>query len=63
MALSDFPADLRENYQIHEWRHASAVLRTDFSGEWDDILSVLGGFKLCKSHITIAGGGKSKVAG
>jgi hypothetical protein len=63
MALNDFPKAIRENYEIHEWRHASAVLSTDFRQEWKEILSVLGRFRLCKSHITVGGGGKSKVSG
>ncbi len=28
MALSDFPRFIRKNYDVHEWQHASAVLRT-----------------------------------
>ena len=63
MALNDFPKEMVENYEIHEWRHASAILRTDFRAEWDDILSVLRTFRLRKSHIAIGGGGKSKVSG
>jgi len=63
VALTDFPKVVRENYEIHEWRHASAVLRTDFREEWNDIVSVLSGFRLKKSHITVAGGAKSKVSG
>jgi hypothetical protein len=63
MALNDFPKEMVENYEIHEWRHASAILRTDFRAEWDDILSVLRNFRLRKSHIAIGGGGKSKVSG
>ncbi len=59
MALSDLPAALRKNYEIHEWRHASAVLRTDFPNEWQDIIAVLKGFRISKSHITV-GGGKSR---
>jgi hypothetical protein len=63
VALRDFPAFIRKNYSIHEWRHASAVLRTDFRNEWDDIVAVLTAFRLCKSHIAVGGGGKSKVSG
>jgi hypothetical protein len=63
MALTDFPQFIHENYEIHEWRHASAILRTDFREEWDDVLAVLSGFRLFKSHVTVGGGGKSKVAG
>lgn len=63
MAVTDFPKSIRNSYEIHEWRHASAVLRTDFTEEWNDIIAVLTGFRLNKSHITVGGGGKSKVSG
>lgn len=62
MALRDFPKFIRQNYAVHEWRHASAVLRTDFRAEWDDIIGVLTEFRVCKSHITIGGGGRSRVS-
>ncbi len=62
MALSDFPKFIRKNYDVHEWRHASAVLHTDFREEWDDIVAVLTKFRLQKSHITVGGGGRSKVS-
>jgi hypothetical protein len=63
VALSDFPRFIRKNYDVHEWRHASAVLRTDFRKEWDDIVAVLTSFRLSKTHIAVGGGGKSKVSG
>lgn len=63
MAISSLPPFIRKNYAVHEWRHATAVLRTDFRAEWDDIVDVLTNFRLLKSHITVGGGGKSKVSG
>ncbi len=63
VALSDFPQSIRNKYEIHEWRHASAVLRTDFRSEWEDIIAVLNSFRLRKTHIAVGGGGKSKVSG
>lgn len=62
MALKDFPELLAKHYAIHEWRHASAVLKTDFPSEWKDIVDVLTTFRIAKSHITVGGGGKSKVS-
>lgn len=62
MALRDFPSFLRKNYDIHEWHHASAVLRTDFREEWDDIVAVLTEFRVRKSHIVVGGGGRSQVS-
>lgn len=63
MALEDLPKFVRENYAVHEWRHASAVLAKDFAKEWDDLIAVLADFRLLKSHIAVGGGGKSKVSG
>lgn len=63
MSLLDFPAFIRENYEMHEWRHASAILAKDFPEERDDIVRVLTRFRLRKSAIAIGGGNKSDVAG
>lgn len=62
MSISDVPEFIRENYEIHEWRHATAVLLKDFPNEWADIMAVLNDFRLLKSHITVGGGNKSNVA-
>lgn len=50
-------------FEIYEWRHASAVLITDFPNEWNDIKDVLSRFKLLKSQIVVGGGSKSQMAG
>jgi hypothetical protein len=62
MALDSLPPSIREKYKIHEWKHASAILATDFPNEWQDIIDLLEQFKFCKSWITVGGGRKSKVA-
>ncbi|CUX83842.1 MAG: Restriction endonuclease BglII [Roseibaca calidilacus] len=58
--LPDF---VRQHYEVHEWRHASAILASDYPKEWRDILDVLGAFRLRKSWIATGGGSKSKVSG
>lgn len=63
MALSDIPQELHDNYEIHEWRHATAVLIKDFPQEFEDLLWVLRHFKLRHGAIAHGGGGKSDVAG
>jgi hypothetical protein len=63
MVLADLPTFVRENYEIHEWKHASAVLRKDFPGEWGDITSILSAFRLYRTDIMTPGGSKSPVAG
>ena len=56
------PEFVREKYEVHEWKHACAILKEDFPEEWNDILSVLKDFRLKKSWITNPGGRKLKVS-
>ena len=56
------PKVLRQNYEVHERKHACAILHEDFPDEWKDIVSLLGQFELRRSWITARGGRKSKVA-
>jgi len=51
-----------ENYEVHEWRHALAILRQDFPEEYGDICAVLAQFRLKKSQISVGGGRKSQVS-
>lgn len=62
MTLDLLPDFLRENYEVHEWKHACAILKDDFPDEWNDIIKVLTEFRLLRSHIDIPGGNKSRVA-
>lgn len=62
MALDLWPAAIREAYEMHEWRHASAVLRTDFPNEFNDIAEILGNFKLLRTQVAAAGANKSPIS-
>ena len=62
MSIDLLPEFIRENYEVHEWKHACAILHHDFPTEWDDILAVLSDFRLNRSWITNPGGRKSKVS-
>lgn len=57
------PLFIREHYECHEWRHASAILAGDFPDEWDDLIAVLTAFRLRREWIEVGGGSKSKVSG
>lgn len=46
------PQFILENYEVHEWKHACAILKYDFPNEWDNILEVLTNFRIKKSWIT-----------
>lgn len=58
-----FPAFIVEHYEVKEWRHASAILSSDYPEEWRDILKVLTGFRLLRREIAQPGGSKSLIAG
>jgi hypothetical protein len=62
MTINLFSDFIRNNYEIHEWKHATTILKGDFRTEWDDLIAVLTEFRLKKSWITIGGGSKSLVA-
>jgi len=62
MGIELLPKYILENYEVHEWKHACAILKNDFNEEWNDIIDLLMQFRLCKSWIVEPGGRKSKVA-
>ena len=62
MSTALLPEFIRTHYEVHEWKHACAILKQDFADEWDDIVSVLTEFRLLKSWITNPGGRKSRVS-
>ncbi len=43
--LSNF---ILKNYEVHEWKHAIAILANDFPNEFKDITGLLENFNLCK---------------
>ena len=62
MSIELLPPFIRKNYEVHEWKHACAILQNDFPAEWQDLVSLLEGFRFQKSWITVGGGRKSKVS-
>ena len=62
MGTELLPEFIREHYEIHEWKHACAILHSDFPNEWKDITEVLEAFRLKKSWLTVGGGRKSKIS-
>ena len=60
--MSDFPKFVEDNDEVHEWRHAVAILKTDFAKEFAEICDVLSRFRLRKSWIEVGGGRKSQVS-
>ena len=62
MGIKDLPKDIFDKYEIYEWKHACAILKTDFHIEWHDLIDMLRAFKLKKSWITKGGGNKTELA-
>lgn len=62
MSTDFLPHEIRDKYEIHEWKHACAVLKGDFPVEWKDIIEVLKAFKLKRSEILTPGGGLSLIS-
>lgn len=62
MSIGLIPEDVSARYELHEWRHACAILKHDFPDEWKDLIEVLREFRLLRSEIVAPGGGKSRVS-
>jgi len=62
MTLQDLSPFILQNYDVREWRHATAILAKDFPDEFKDIVELLTDFRLYASDIILGGGNKSKVA-
>ncbi len=62
MGTEVLPDFIQEHYELHEWKHACAILKTDFPNEWNDLIELLNAFRLKKSWISVGGGRKSQVS-
>jgi Restriction endonuclease BglII len=62
MGANLLPEFIRSHYEVHEWKHACAILKQDFPVEWSDVCDVLTQFRLKRSWISVGGGSKSKVS-
>jgi len=61
-ANHQFPKELWPKYEFYEWKHACAILKSDFPDEWKDLLEMLKEFRLLKSWIIKGGGNKTELA-
>jgi len=49
MGIELLPASIHDRYEIHEWKHACAILDSDFPAEWQELVALLEQFRLCRS--------------
>lgn len=61
MSVRRLPTFVQEHYEVHEWKHALAILQRDFPGEWAEMTGVLSGVRVRRSHVMAGGGGRSKI--
>jgi len=62
MGTEALPGFILEHYEVHEWKHACAILERDFPEEFQEIVDTLTDFRLRRSWINKGGGRKSEVA-
>lgn len=62
MSIDLLPEFVRTHYEVYEWKHACAILNSDFPQEWADVIDVLTNFRILKRYITKSGGNKSPVS-
>lgn len=55
------PEDIRELYEIHDFKHASAILANEFPEEFKEICEALRQFKLTIQNIEERGGSESQI--
>jgi hypothetical protein len=62
LKIEAIPELVRAGYEVHEWKHASAILQFAFPREWNDVMEVLASFRLHRRDVLLPGGGKSPIA-
>ena len=62
MGIELIPVAIRDNFEVHEWKHSCAILQSDFPKEWSDVMDMLHQFRLPRSWVMTPGGRKSRIA-
>ncbi|MDD3469994.1 MAG: BglII/BstYI family type II restriction endonuclease [Thermoguttaceae bacterium] len=62
MVIHDIPPDIREKFEVHEWKHAVAILKYDFPQEWNDLIDALRALWIPEDWVRQPGGRKSRIA-
>ena len=51
MSTENLPHEIIDRYEVHEYRHAIAILNIDFTVEYNEVIEMLNAFTLRKSAI------------
>lgn len=55
------PSDIAELYEVHDYKHAAAILAKEFPNEFEELCTALRKFRLSIEDITLAGGNESLI--
>jgi CRISPR-associated protein Csd2 len=55
------PEDIRTLYEVHDHRHAAAILSSEFPTEFAELCQALGSFRVSKEQIVAPGGNESEI--
>lgn len=55
------PQDLRDLYEVHDFLHCAAILRSEFSGEFGELCETLRQFRITTDDIRKPGGSESDI--
>lgn len=55
------PEDIKTNYEVHDFKHAAAILAKEYPSEFAELCTALRKFRFTKQDIVIAGGNESPI--
>jgi CRISPR-associated protein Csd2 len=62
MVWEDYiPQYIKEHYEIHDFKHAAAILAKEFPEEFKEICEALRRFKFTQEDVTTPGGNESQI--
>lgn len=62
MTWKDYiPSEISELYEIHDYKHAAAILATEFPHEFEEICKALRKFRFSEDDIRTSGGNESSI--
>lgn len=61
MDFPHIPPEIQELYEIYDYRHASAILKSEFKEEFDEICDTLNRFRFTRENVIKPGGNESDI--
>ena len=55
------PEDITQLYEVHDYKHAAAILKNEFPLEFEEICTALRSFRLSEQNVIDPGGSESAI--